>query len=99
MSTSASVSGNNYTYVTTGATKQVFLGRGVLIGIIINKPLVGTVKVIDNTGGSTANIATLASATNGTPTLIGKIEYNVVCNTGLIIINSATEDLTVIWRQ
>jgi len=91
--------GDNYTYVTSGATKQVFLGTGILVAIILNKPLTGTVKLIDNTGGSTANIATLASGTNGVSTYAGRIEYNVSIATGLIIINSATEDITVIWRQ
>jgi hypothetical protein len=91
---------DQYTYVTSGATKQVFLGAGVLVAVVINKPLTGTVKLIDNTGGSTANIATIASGS--TPSVacpLGRIEYNVVCGTGLIVINSATEDITVIWRQ
>jgi hypothetical protein len=96
---STQIQGNNFTYITSGATTQVFKGTGVLVAIVINKPLAGTVKLIDNMGGSTANIATLASGTAQAITTQGRIEYNVSCASGLIVINSATEDITVIWRQ
>ena len=94
------IAGNNYTYITAGATTQVFVGTGVLVAIVVNKPLLGTVKLIDNDSGTTANVGTLASGTTvGTPLNGGRIEYNLTLSVGLRIINSATEDITVIWRQ
>lgn len=90
---------DNYTYVTTAATAQIFRGSGVLVAIVLNKPLLGTVKLIDNTTGSTANIATLASGTANGVTFTGRIEYNLAIGQGLIVINSAAEDITVVWRQ
>jgi hypothetical protein len=93
------IAGNNYTYITSGATTQVFTGQGILVAIVLNAPLLGTVKLIDNTAGSTANVGTLASGSAIGVTFSGQIVYNVVINTGLRIINSAAEDITVIWRK
>jgi len=86
--------GDNFTYVTSAATTVPFTGTGVLVAIVVNKITTGTIKLIDNTGGSTANIGTIAiGATQG------RYEYNLSIGSGLIVINSATEDFTIVWRK
>ena len=85
----------NYTYITTGATTVINKGRTVLEFIIVNKALTGTVKIIDGSAGTTANVGIL---TNGTTAPLGTVQYNIICNNGLSIVNSATEDLTIVWR-
>ena len=47
---------------------------------------------IDGTTGTTANIGTLAIGVLGS-----SIDYGINLGTGLRIINSATEDITIVW--
>jgi hypothetical protein len=95
MSTLVKQEGANYTYITTGATTQVNKGRTTLEAIIVNKALTGTITIIDGIAGSTANVAVM---TNGTTAPLGVVPFNIICGSGLRIINSATEDITVTWR-
>ena len=94
------IAGKNYTYITSGATTQIATcganGSVVLERVVVNKALTGTVKLIDNVTGTTANIATL---TNGTTAPLGSVEYGITLTSGLRVVNSATEDITIIWRQ
>lgn len=88
------IEGYNYAYITAGATTTISSKPCVLVRVVVNKALTGTVKLIDNTTGTTANIGTITNASGP----IGSIEYGVQCGAGLIVINSATEDITVVWR-
>lgn len=83
-----------YTNIAAGATTQVFTGRGLLQAITVNTTAAGTIKLIDNTAGSTANVGTIvASASPGT------YWYNCSIANGLRIITAAASDITVTWAQ
>ena len=82
----------NYTYISTGTTTQVATGPGVLKAIIVGTTAAGAIQVIDNTSGSTVNLAELKSSiAEGTYT------FNVAFSTGLRIITAAASKITVIW--
>jgi len=87
--------GGNYTYITGAATTVITQKRCILEQIIVNKALTGTVKIIDGGSGTTANVGIL---TNGATAPLGSVTFNLICNNGLSIVNSATEDITVVWR-
>jgi len=83
-----------YTYIDSATTTQVFSGRGMLHSIVIGETAAGTIKVIDNTAGSTANIATIkASMPEGT------YKFNCSIASGLRIITAAASKITVIWEK
>jgi hypothetical protein len=87
----------NYTYITSGATTVIGTGGHVrLHAIVINKATTGTIKIIDAVAGAstTANIGTIAASTPAQSLI-----YNVIAAAGLTLINSATEDITVVWQQ
>lgn len=80
----------DYEYIASAKTTQVKSSAGFLHSITVNSTAAGTIKVIDGTSGSTANIATLkASVGEGTYT------YDVEFSTGLRIITAAASDITV----
>lgn len=88
---------NDYTNITTGATTQIYTGRCTLVAIVVNTTAAGSIKIIDGTSGSTANVGTLkASISEGT--------YNygapagITLATGLRIITAGASDITVVWR-
>lgn len=84
----------NNTNIATNTTIQVATGRGVLQAITINNTSAGSIKIIDNTSGSTANIGILkASIAEGT------YWYNCLFTTGLRIITAGTSDITVTYSQ
>lgn len=83
-----------YTNITTGTTTQVATGRGVLHSIVINTTAAGTIKLIDGTSGTTANIGTMkASIVEGT------YIFDCVFATGLRIVTAASSDITVCYTQ
>jgi len=80
-----------YTYIVDAATTQILTGQGALVRITINKATAGTIKIIDGISGSTANIATIAALTNPMT-----LDYSVQVVSGIRIINSNNEDITVV---
>jgi hypothetical protein len=87
-----------YTNITTATTTTVKSGSGTLVRIVNNKKLAnGVVTIYDNTAGSGTKIGTI---TNPATLLDNQqtYEYQVAFNTGLTIVTSAAEDLTVVWR-
>lgn len=76
-------------YITTATTTQVYTGRAKLVIITVNAALTGTIKVLDNTAGTTANVATITNPTVGTSFRY----YNF--NTGVRIVTDASCDITV----
>ena len=81
-----------YTYIAGAATTQVFTGSGVLHSITVNTTAAGAISVIDDTSGSTVNVASLkASIAENTYT------YDVVMKKGLRIITAGASDITVAW--
>lgn len=87
----------SFTYITTGATTAIGINGAIrLHSIVINKATTGTIKIINTAAGAstTANVGTIAATTPAQSMI-----YNVILSAGLTIINSATEDITIVWQQ
>lgn len=84
----------NYTNITGTTTTQVATGRGVLHNITVNTAAAGSIKLIDGTSGTTANIGILKSAVAE-----GTYSYDVVFSAGLRIVTAANTDITVSYSQ
>lgn len=87
------------TYITTATTTQVLSGAGLLKALVIGKAIAtGTIKVIDNTSGTTANIAiiTFGAALLDDPGRV--ITFDRLISTGIRIVTDQAFDLTVVWR-
>jgi hypothetical protein len=89
----------SYTHITTATTTVVKAAAGFLHKIIWNKGVAnGVTTVYDNTSaaGTVVAIRTLGAALLNDPPI--SAEYNVVMTTGITIVTSAAEDVTVVWR-
>lgn len=84
-----------YTYIATATTTQVFSGPGRLIRIVVNTAIDGSINVIDNTSGSTTNVALITTTTADSPP--APYYYGIKLNTGLRIITTGAQDVTVVW--
>lgn len=90
---------SQYTNITTATTTTVKSGSGNLMSIIVNKATTtGTVTIYDNTAGSGTKIGTITygAALLSDPPIAA--EYECRFNTGLTIVTTGTNDITVIWR-
>lgn len=76
-------------YIVDNTATQVFTGRATRVLIQANAALTGSIKVIDNTSGTTANVATITN-----PTVGSTYEYWDF-DTGVRIIASGACDITV----
>jgi hypothetical protein len=76
-------------YITGDTATQVETGRVSRVLIQANAALTGTIKVIDGTSGTTANVATITNPTVGT-----RYEYWNF-STGVRVIASGACDITV----
>lgn len=76
-------------YITTGTTTQVYLGKVRKTLVQVNAALTGTITVIDNNTGTTANVAVITN-----PTVGSQYEYWGF-QTGCRIVTSTTCDVTV----
>lgn len=86
---------DNYYYITSANTYQVKEGRGRLYKIVFNKPVASsTVKVIDGTAGSTANIATITNTSAEEPY---ELCYDLIFRHGLRIVTSGADDITILY--
>lgn len=89
--------GSQAKHYTTAATNNVFgvspVQSGKLHGITINKTTTGTITIQDTDGTTTVVIAVIAIGANPNtywfPTTIAR---------GLQVVNSATEDFTVLYN-
>jgi hypothetical protein len=76
-------------YITTATTTQVTDSPASKVLVQVNAALTGTIKVIDNTTGTTVNVATITN-----PGVGARFEYwNFT--TGVRIITDASCDITV----
>ena len=83
-------------YIVSATTTQVKGGPGVLKSIILNKPVASsTISLIDNTSGTTVNIAIITNTTDVKPY---QLDYNIKFATGLRIITSGADDITVVYQ-
>ncbi len=80
-----------YAYISSASTTQIVSGACTLGRVIIPNTLVGTIKIIDNTAGSTANVATFGA---GSPA--GTYAFDVTLGSGLRVITSSSSDLITI---
>ncbi len=81
------------THIATATTTQVVVGPCKLNYITINTTAAGTIKVIDGTGGTTANVATLVASAP-----VGTYRFDCVMATGIRIVTAASSDITVCWN-
>lgn len=83
---------NAYAYISTATTTQVKTGAGVLHRIIVSETAAGSIKVIDNTTGTTTNLAELKASIAE-----GSYEFNCKFATGLRIVTAGASKVTVIY--
>jgi hypothetical protein len=87
--------GSRFLYIAGAATTQVVTGKGVLRAIIFNKPVASsTVKLIDGTSGTTANMGIITNTSAVEPY---QICYDVKFRDGLRIVTSGADDITVVY--
>ena len=91
---------NNYYYINSNYAAGYTISEEpcVLKAIVVNVATACTIGIIDNTSGTTVNVAKLwKNATSGS------YLYNCLLTTGLrIVVNGAssiTPDITVVWRR
>lgn len=86
------------TNIAGAATTVVKTGGGTLEAIIVNKAVLSTtITIYDNTAASGTKIATITHP----GTLLASYEifpYQCRFNTGLTIVTSGADDITVVWR-
>lgn len=92
--------GHTYTNIVSATTTTIKSGSGTLVGIIINKHVAtGVITIYDNTAGSGNKIGTITEgAAILTDPPIGGFNGGIAFATGLTIVTSAAEDITVISR-
>lgn len=78
-----------YSYITDTTETQVVTGRCKEVVLQVNAALTGSIKVIDNTTGTTANVATITN-----PTVGSRYVYRDF-KTGVRVIASGACDVTV----
>lgn len=78
-----------YAYITDTTETQVLVGGTPTVLIQANAALTGTIKVIDGTSGTTANVATITN-----PTVGSQYVYHNLKN-GVRVIASGSCDITV----
>lgn len=76
-------------YITSNTATQVHTGRAKRAIVQVNAALTGSIKVIDGTSGTTANVATITN-----PTVGSKYEYWGF-SSGVRIIASGSCDISV----
>ena len=76
-------------YIVDGTATQVLTGSCPTVVVQVNAALTGSIKVIDNTTGSTANVATITNPTVGSM----YIYHDLL--TGVRIIASGACDISV----
>lgn len=77
-----------YAYITDNTATQVWTGPAKKVILQVNAALTGTIKVIDNTTGTTANVATITNPG------VGNIFEYWGFKTGVLIIASGACDIT-----
>lgn len=87
----------SYKNIAAGATTVVHTGAGILHSIVNNSAVASkTITVYDNSAASGTKIATI---TNPATLLANQYSllYDVVFTTGLTVVTSGDDDVTVCW--
>lgn len=90
--------GYSFLNIAGAATTTVKSGAGTLVRVVVNKPIaLGVITVYDNTAASGTKIATI---TNPAAILQQQIEiqYEAKFATGLTIVTSLADDLTIVYK-
>lgn len=86
----------SFEYISTATTTQVKTGAGILHKIIVNAPASGsTIGILDNTTGTTVNLGEITNTTDLKPY---ELVYDCRFSTGLRIVTSGTDDITVVYQ-
>lgn len=89
--------GNNFNNYAGAATNAVATGAGTLKRIIVNKAVAsGVITIYDNTAASGTKIGTITHP----GTLLKNqyfLDFDVKFSTGLTVVTSAADDITVVW--
>ena len=87
------IDGNQYKYISSATTTQVYTGPCILVAIVVNTTAAGAIGIIDGISGTTVNVGQLkASVAEGVYT------YNSVMSSGIRIVTAGASDITVIYR-
>ena len=87
---------NQYTYISSNTSTQVFTGSGVIVGILVGTTAAGAIQVIDGVSGSTTNVGELKSSiAEGYYPFGNGIQLKLGC----LIITAASPKITVVWQQ
>lgn len=87
-----------FTNITTATTTTVKSGSGTLVRLVVNKATTtGTITIYDNTAGSGTKIGTITfgAALLSDPPIVA--DYGCRFSTGLTIVTTGTNDITVVW--
>ena len=91
--------GDLFLNIAGAATTVVKSGAGTLIRIINNKPIAtGVITIYDNTAASGTKIGTITNPAALLQEGPLQADYNVRFGTGLTIVTSAADDITVIYK-
>ena len=83
-----------FTNITSATTTTVKSGIGVLKRITFNKPVMtSTVTIYNNTAASGTKIGTITNTTDVKPYFL---DFGVFFDTGLTIVTSGADDITVV---
>lgn len=85
--------GHSYNYISTATTTTVKSGAGVLLGLIVEGGVTGTIIVYDNTAGSGTIITSFDTSNALSDFLVG-----AAFTTGLTIVTSAATKVTAVYR-
>ena len=84
-----------FTNITTATTTVVKSGAGRLIHIVVNKPVsASSITIYNNTAASGTKIGTITNSTVVTPYFL---DYDARFDTGLTIVTSGADDITVVY--
>lgn len=90
---------STYTNIPAAATTQVIARSGNLLGILVGTPVASsTIKLIDNTTGTTANLGLITNTTEVKPYFINFGARGLRFKTGLRVITSGNDNITLIWE-
>lgn len=97
VATSNSSTGYSYTNIAGAATTTLKSGAGKFVRLVINKAVASSaITIYDNTAGSGTKIATVTQPLSILQSQTS-MTYEVAFATGLTIVTSSTDDITIVW--
>ena len=89
---------NSFSNIVGAATTTLKSGAGVLVAVVNNKAVaLGVTTLYDNTAASGTKIGTITNPAALLASQFG-LSYNLTFTTGLTVVTSSTDDITVIYR-